>query len=67
MTIPQLEALERQISRERGKLHERIDWLRGSGGSEATIAGMVDRERKLSDRRRAVHRAIDEARAKGAP
>jgi predicted nucleic acid-binding Zn-ribbon protein len=66
--LRELEELERQLSRDRTRLQQRIDFVRaGTGMSDATaddqLRRLEQRERDLSDRRRALHRQLDAARA----
>jgi hypothetical protein len=57
MLLTQLEEEERAVSRERRRLHDRIDnW----GGTNE----LLDQERELSHRRRELHAQIDDLRAK---
>ena len=67
--LRELEELERQLSRDRTTLQQRIDFVRaGTGTSDATaddqLRRLEERERELSSRRRALHRQIDAARAR---
>ncbi len=69
--LRELEELERQLSRDRTKLQQRIDFVRaGTGIADATaddqLERLEERERDLSARRRALHRQIDVARARDA-
>lgn len=54
---------ERAVSKQRQRLHERIDFVRSqASGSEATdgdLAYLTQRERDVSDRRRELHSLID--------
>jgi hypothetical protein len=66
--LRELEELERSLSKERTRLQERIDFVRGTGAGDPTVAKQLEqleaRERALSHRRRALHRQIDAARAR---
>jgi hypothetical protein len=67
--LRELEEFERQLSRDRTKLQQRIDFVRaGTGTADATaedqLRRLEERERDLSSRRRALHRQIDAARAR---
>ena len=66
----ELEALieeERTISTRRRRLHERIDFLRGTGVDEPQARERLEvlelEERTVSDRRRALHAQIDTLRS----
>lgn len=81
MTDPEarelLEALEaevRAVSARRRRLHDRIDFLRGSGVGEPDaaerLAKLEEEEREVSVRRRELHAQIDACRVEyrlGAP
>jgi hypothetical protein len=62
-----LEEEERRVSRERRRLHDRIDFIRGNGVHDPAtfdqLATLSGQEREISDRRRAMHREIDALRA----
>jgi hypothetical protein len=66
--LRELEELELSLSKERTRLQARIDFVRGTGATDATAADQLrrleERERDLSQRRRALHRQIDAARAR---
>jgi len=67
--LRELEELERELSRTRTVLQQRIDFVRaGTGVSDETASDQLrrleERERELSQRRRALHRQIDVARAR---
>ena len=67
--LRELEELERELSRTRTRLQQRIDFVRaGTGVSDETASDQLrrleERERELSQRRRALHRQIDVARAR---
>ena len=68
--LRELEELERSLSRQRTRLQERIDFVRGTGAGDPTgeeqLKQLEARERDLSQRRRALHRQIDAARARDA-
>lgn len=68
-TAASLEALieeERTVSARRRRLHEKIDFLRGTGVDEPESRERLDRlekeERTVSDRRRELHALIDARR-----
>jgi hypothetical protein len=68
--LDELEDLERQLSKERRRLQDRIDFARTRGGApdQTTVDHLLhleEKERDLSARRRALHRQIDAARARG--
>jgi hypothetical protein len=65
--LRELEELERQLSKERTRLQQRIDFVRAGTGAPATaeveaLGRLEEREKELSARRRALHRQIDAAR-----
>lgn len=69
-SIVELEALieeERTVSKRRRRLHEKIDFLRGTGVDEPQAKERLDaleqEERTVSDRRRALHAQIDALRS----
>jgi hypothetical protein len=69
--LRELEELERQLSRDRTRVQQRIDFVRaGTGTDDETAADQLrrleEREHDLSARRRALHRQIDVARARDA-
>jgi hypothetical protein len=71
---PQLRSLldqfvreERQVSRRRNALHNRIDFVQAGGFASADpesddLVVVLDTERRLSERRHELHRLIDELR-----
>jgi hypothetical protein len=65
--LPQLELEERAVSRRRRQLHERIDFLRGSGASDPESTERLEKlaaeEHEVSVRRKELHRRIDALRA----
>jgi hypothetical protein len=69
--LARLERLERQLSAERGRVHERMDFdlpnemtARGERHASADRLSLHRRiERQLSDERRALHQRIDLLRA----
>jgi hypothetical protein len=69
--LRELEELERQLSRDRTRLQQRIDFVRAGTGvsddaADDQLRRLEERERELSARRRALHRQIDTARARKA-
>ena len=66
--LAQLEREERDVSKRRSRLHDRLDFVQ-SGGSAATgladeqLASLRAAEYELSQQRRALHLLIDELRA----
>lgn len=67
--LRELQELELALSRERTRLQARIDFVRaGTGAPDKAAAdqlGLLEaRERELSQRRLALHRQIDAARAR---
>jgi hypothetical protein len=68
--LPRLELEERAVSRRRRQLHERIDFIRGSGASDPDsmerLAKLEAEEKDVSARRRELHRRIDTIRADAA-
>ena len=58
-----LEAEERDVSRRRARLHDRIDFLRTSGAEEPDaaerLAALLEEERALSARRLELHAQLD--------
>jgi hypothetical protein len=67
---PSLEQLvdeERKVSLRRSRLHDRIDFLRGTGmtepDAESRLATLLAEEREVSVRRHELHALIDSARA----
>jgi hypothetical protein len=68
--LRELEELERSLSRERTRLQDRIDFVRGTDTTDETVAEQLrrleEREHEVSERRRALHRQIDSARAREA-
>jgi hypothetical protein len=66
--LRELEELERELSAERRRLQDRIDFVRGGGayaGGEIEsdrLRQLEERERELSTRRRSLQRQIDAAR-----
>jgi len=72
--LARFEEEESSVSRRRRRLHDQIDFLRGSGSGEPDVAErlakLVLEERAVSDRRRELHRLIDALRVElgvGAP
>jgi chromosome segregation ATPase len=66
--IRELEAEERSLSARRARLQNRIDFLRSGGGGPldevaGTLDALVDEEREVSTRRRALHAEIETVRA----
>jgi len=65
--LPQLEQEERAASRRRRQLHERIDFLRGTGADDPEsierLGKLEAEEREVSARRKELHRRIDALRA----
>ncbi|WP_114797061.1 acetoacetate--CoA ligase [Gaiella occulta] len=65
--VEALESEERALSARRRRLHDRIDFLRGSGGGDeqtlSRLARLEGEEREVSDSRRALHAEIDALRA----
>ena len=61
-----LEREEREISRRRRRLHDRIDFAAASGAYDPASVALLDRlraeEREVSKRRRELHARIDELR-----
>ena len=67
--LRELEELERELSRDRTRLQQRIDFVRAGTGAPDSAASdqlrrLEERERDLSQRRRALHRQIDAARVR---
>ena len=66
-SLEQMVEDERAISKQRSRLHDRIDFLRGTGvgepDAEERLAKLVAEEREISARRRELHRLIDARRA----
>ena len=68
--LKELEELEQQLSKERTRLQARIDFVRaGTGAPGTSELDQLERleqqkEQELSQRRRALHRQIDAARAR---
>jgi hypothetical protein len=67
---PSLEELveqEKSLSRRRSRLHDQIDFLRGSGrdepDAEARLASLLAQERTVSGERRRIQALIDARRA----
>jgi hypothetical protein len=70
--LEKLEEEELAVSARRRRLHDRIDFLRGSGEPdvEERLARLTTEERAISDRRLELHRLIDALRVElgiGAP
>ena len=65
--LPRLEHEERAVSRRRRQLHERIDFLRGSGAGDPETVARLEKleaeERETSALRKELHRRIDSLRA----
>ena len=65
--LPRLEQEERAVSRRRRQLHERIDFIRGSGASDPDslerLGKLEAEEREVSAKRRELHGRIDALRA----
>jgi len=65
--LPRLEQEERAVSRRRRQLHERIDFLRGSGAGDPESVARLEKleaeEREMSALRKELHRRIDSLRA----
>lgn len=64
--LAQLETEEQLVSKRRGALHNRIDFVGGSASADAAgeqFASLHAAERELSERRHVLHRRIDEVRA----
>ena len=66
-SLEQLVDEERNVSLRRSRLHDRIDFLRGTGMTEPEsaerLATLLEQEQELSARRRELHALIDAARA----
>lgn len=64
--LGRLEQEERAISQRRRRLHERIDFVRGSGAQDADslerLAALEAEEKEVSYRRRQLHARIDALR-----
>lgn len=67
--LTKLQAEERSLSRQRTRLQDRIDFVRGGGSGLASAAQveeqlrvLLEKERRLSERRNAVHSQIGELR-----
>jgi len=62
--LERLEEEELAVSARRRRLHDRIDFLRGTGEPdlEERLAKLAEEERAISDRRRELHRVIDALR-----
>ena len=65
--LVKLHAEERSLSRQRSRLQDRIDFIRGGGSGSASAAQveeqlrvLLEKERELSERRSAVHSQIGE-------
>ena len=67
--LARLENEERAVSQRRRRLHERIDFLRGSGAQDEEtlerLAKLELEEKEVSQRRRELHAVIDELRSQG--
>lgn len=66
--LARLEREERDVSKRRSRLHDRIDFVQAGGFAAAGLGdeqlhSLRASERELSERRHALHRAIDELRA----
>jgi hypothetical protein len=64
--LAELEERERTVSARRRRLHDRIDYARGTGAAEAdpdALARLHADERAVSDERRRLHAEIDALRA----
>src|SRR5712691_8623299 len=65
--LARLEQEERAVSQRRRRLHERIDFIRGSGmhdpDSNERLARLAAEEKDVSSRRRELHGLIDSLRA----
>lgn len=64
--LEELEEEERAVSARRRRLHDRIDFLHGSGmgepDAEERLARLLEEEREVSRRRRELHALIDARR-----
>lgn len=61
--LASLDAEEREISRRRTRLHQQIDFVRGSPVIDAErLQRLLEEEREVSGRRRELHRRIDGVR-----
>ncbi len=65
--LAKLQAEERSLSRQRTRLQDRIDFIRGGGSGlasatqvEEQLRLLLEKERAVSDRRSAVHSQIGE-------
>lgn len=61
--LAELDEEERSISRRRRAMHDRIDFLRGGGGSgeagsDEQLESLLQRERAVSDERNRLHETI---------
>ena len=65
--LEELEEEEREISKRRRRLHDRIEFLAGSGmgepDAEERLALLVEEEREVSRNRRELHAIIDARRS----
>jgi len=66
--LARLEREEREVSRRRTRLHDRIDFVQAGGFAaaelaDAQLASLRGTEHELSERRHVLHREIDELRA----
>ena len=65
-SLQRLEEEERALSARRGRLHERIDFLRGRGvaepESQERLARLQAEEKEVSRRRRELHALIERRR-----
>ena len=62
--LQRLEEEERTVSGRRRRLHDQMDFLRGSGEPdvEERLAKLTEEEREISARRRELHASIDALR-----
>jgi hypothetical protein len=66
--LVRLEREERDVSKRRSRLHDRIDFVQAGGFAAAgradeQLASLRATEREVSERRHVLHRTIDELRA----
>jgi chromosome segregation ATPase len=68
--LARLELEERSVSQRRRRLHERIDFIRGSNAQDEEtlerLAKLVAEEKEVSEHRRELHIRIDALRSQGA-
>ena len=62
--LQELEQQERALSRRRGQMHDRLDFVRGGGGGEGPVAAeritvLEGQEKALSEQRRELQSQID--------